>query len=88
MLPDKQVMFKNNKTSIWKIPLFKRVFSGFACSIKWQNVYRNLPPIAFGTHIPDQSRLYSDIGYGISFNIRGLHVFIGLLFEAQTRRDI
>jgi hypothetical protein len=88
MLPDKYVIFQNNKTSIWKIPLFKRVFSGLSFSLKWQNVYRSLPFASFGTHIPDQSKLYADIGYGISFNVKGLHLFMGLLFEAQTRRDV
>jgi hypothetical protein len=87
MLPDKHVMFKNNIVSIWKIPLFRRVVSGIACTIKWQNVYRNLPLISLGTHIPDQSRLYTDIGYGLSLNFKGFHLFVGLIFEAQTKRD-
>lgn len=82
-LKDHKVYVKGKLTPVWKIPGLKRRFSGFSSAIRWQNVYRGLSLFNFGTHVPDEAKFYADIGFGFSFNLKGLHFFIGAVFEAQ-----
>ena len=85
---------EGKKVKIWNSQYIERKFSGVGFAFRWQNVYRDLERFYFGTHKPDESKALSDIGYGLSINISGLHLFIGLLYEShyirlsQTGREI
>jgi hypothetical protein len=85
MLPDKEVYYSGVMTPVWELPNLKRRLSGLGFAIRWQNVYRKLPILGLGTHF-EEGKLYSDIGFGISINIVGFHMFFGLLFESHGER--
>ncbi len=87
MLPDKKLKYSGEMISVWDIPNQGHRFSGLAAAFRWQNIYRGLPVIGFGTHFPDEARKYADIGFGISLNLIGLHFFVGFLFESYGRVD-
>lgn len=87
MLPDKEVNYSGTMIPVWKLPNLKRRLSGLACALRWQNIYRGLPMVGLGTHFPEEGKLYSDIGFGVSINIVGFHVFLGLLFESHGGRS-
>lgn len=75
---------KDKNDYIWKSKYFKRKLSGLVCVMRWQRIYRGMELMSLGTHVPDEAKAFADIGFGLSVNLVGFHMFVGLLFETHA----